>query len=83
MTEAHATISTAVIDDTGPEPVMHVRCWDVPASYAARFAAMATAIFGQPSEMISDPHAMVRAGERAAAEDGAVYLLRGEGGTGG
>ena len=84
MPEAYASISTSVILEDGPEPVMHVCAWEVPAPCAIQVAAVLNAMFGQPSEMITDPRAAARAGERAAAEDGAVYLLRGgEGETSG
>ena len=76
MPEMHATVSTSVIDESGPEPVMHVRCWEVPAEWAADFAVVLTATCGQPDEMVADPRVMARNGQRSAEEDGTVYLIR-------
>lgn len=70
-----ATIGLTVIDDTGPEPVMHARCWWVPPEIISNLAARLTALYGQPDEMIANPDLMARNGERSAKEDGTVYLL--------
>ena len=81
MTE-HATLGLTVIDESGPEPVMHSRCWYVPPGIIEDLAAAMTLRYGQPSEMVSDPRAMARGAQRSAEEDGTVYLLRGEAGDG-
>ena len=73
MTEA--TVGLTVIDDSGPEPVMHARCWWVPPEIIGTLADRLTALYGQPDEMIADPRVMHRNGQRSAEEDGTVYLM--------
>ena len=71
-----ATLGLAVIDESGPEPVMHARCWWVPPEIIDDLAALLTLLYGQPDEMIADPRVMARNGHRSAEEDGTVYLIR-------
>ena len=71
-----ATPGLTVIDESGPEPVMHARCWLVPPDIIEGLAAAMTLRYGQPDEMVSDPRAMARGAQRSAEEDGTVYLLR-------
>ena len=71
-----ATLGLAVIDESGPEPVMHARCWEVPPDIIEGPAVSLTLRYGQPDEMVSDPRAMARGAQRSAEEDGTVYLLR-------
>jgi len=78
-----ATLSLAVIDESGPEPVMNVRCWPVPPDIIDGITVNLTLRYGQPDEMIADPRVMARNGQRSAAEDGTVYLFAGEGGSDG
>jgi hypothetical protein len=78
MVEA-ATIGLTTYDGNGS---MHVRAWQVPADWPADFAAKMTVLFGEPDEMVSDVASMTAAGERAAAEGRATYLLHGEQGGG-
>ena len=75
----NATIGLTVIDDSGPEPVMHSRCWHVPPHLIDQLAATLTRLYGKPDEMIADPRAMAANGQRSAEEDGTVYLLAGDG----
>ena len=76
MTETHATLGLTVIDESGPEPVMHSRCWYVPPDIIEGLAAAMTVRYGQPSEMVSDPAVMAANAQRSAEEDGTVYLIR-------
>jgi len=69
-----ATIGLTVIDDSGPEPVLHSRCWQVPPDLIDGIAVNLTLRYGEPDELISDPRTMVKAGQRSA-EDGAIYLM--------
>lgn len=57
---------------------MHARVWEIPPGVAGDFAAYMTARFGNPSEMISTPEAMVKGAERSAAEGDALFLLKDE-----
>ena len=72
------TISLTTIDDSGPEPVLIARCWHVPAEIIDGLDARLTLLYGQPDEMIANAETMARNGQRAAEEDGAVYLMAGE-----
>ena len=77
MTEHQsATLGLSVIDEGGPEPVMHTRAWYVPPDIIEGLAASLTLRYGQPSEMVSDPAVMAANAHRSAEEDGTVYLLR-------
>ena len=73
-----ATLALTVIDESGPEPVMHSRCWPVPPGIIDGIAASLTLRYGQPDEMIADPRAMAANGQRSAEEDGTVYVIHGE-----
>lgn len=73
-----ASIGLSIIDYSGPEPVLHVRNWVIPAHLAATFAEQMTARFGQPDEMFGNPEALQRAGARTADEDGTVYMMADE-----
>ena len=77
---ARASIGLTTADAAGG---MHVRAWEVPADWADGFAARATALFGEPSEMVGDVAAIAASGNREAAEGRAVFLLDPEGGGNG
>lgn len=72
----YASIGITIVDSTGPEPVVHGRTWPIPAEAADQFAALYTAVFGQPDELIADAAKIHAAGERTAAEDGTVFSLQ-------
>jgi hypothetical protein len=74
MAVLEATVGLTVIDGSGPEPVMHTRCWWVPPELIGELADRLTALYGEPDEMIADPRVMAKAGQRTAEEDGTVYL---------
>ena len=61
---ARASIGLTTADAAGG---MHVRAWEVPADWADGFAARATALFGEPSEMVGDVAAMVASAASPAA----------------
>jgi len=74
----YATIGLSVVEPSGPDPVMHVRAREIPLGMAEDFAAAMTARFGKPSEMITRPEVMAQGAERAAREDGAIFMFDGE-----
>jgi hypothetical protein len=70
-----ATLGLTVIDESGPEPVLHARSWPVPPGIIETLAAAMTSRYGQPDEMIADPRVLEGNGQKSAEEDGTVFLI--------